>query len=78
MKLEHQPDGEVIKEAAVQDEGDEGSQSALSGRGGGFGSVGVQLTQDCKRRDDNGTRLRTSHFKTWTCLSSIKTSIHVP
>lgn len=60
MKLEQQPHGEVIKEAAVQNERDEGRQSALSGGGGGFGAVTVQLTEDWRREEDE----RTSHVNT--------------
>lgn len=44
MKFEQQEDREVIEEAAVQDERDERSQSALSGWSRRFGPVGVQLT----------------------------------
>lgn len=45
VKLEHQADGEVIQEAAVQYEGDQRCQSALAGWSRGFCSVGIHLTQ---------------------------------
>lgn len=35
----------MVEEAAVQYEGDEGSQSALTGWSRGFGSVGVHLAK---------------------------------
>lgn len=48
MQLEQQPDREVVEVAAVQDERDERRQPALTGRGCGFGPVGVHLTENFK------------------------------
>ncbi len=46
VKFEQQEDREVVEEAAVQYEGDQRRQSALSGWSCRFGTVGVQLTQN--------------------------------
>lgn len=50
VEFEEQSDREVVEEAAVWDEGDERSQSALSSWRRGFGPVGIQLTQNFKRQ----------------------------
>lgn len=49
MEFEHQADREVVEEAAVQYEGYQRSQSALSSWSRGFGPVGIQLTQNLKK-----------------------------
>lgn len=46
VEFEHQPDWEVVEEAAVQYEGYQRRQSALSSWSVGFGPIGVQLTQN--------------------------------
>lgn len=48
VELEHQQDREVVEKAAVQDEGYQRSQSALSSWSRGFGPIGIQLTQNLK------------------------------
>ena len=45
MEFEEQYDGEVVKEAGVQDDGDKGGQSALARGGGGLSPDSVHLTQ---------------------------------
>ena len=47
VQFEHQFDGEVIEEAAVQDERDEGRQAALPSGGAGLGPVSIQLAEHC-------------------------------
>lgn len=48
VEFEHQQDREVVEEAAVQYEGDQRSQSALSGWSRGFGPISIQLTQNLR------------------------------
>lgn len=45
VELEEQSDGEVVQEAAVQDERDEGGQPALARGGGGFSPDSIHLAQ---------------------------------
>ena len=46
MEFEEQSDGEVVEEAAVQDDRDEGGQPALARGSGGFSPDSIHLTQD--------------------------------
>lgn len=48
VEFEHQQDREVVEKAAVQYEGYQRSQSALSSWSRGFGPIGIQLTQNLR------------------------------
>lgn len=50
VKLKHQQDGKVVEEGAVQDEGDERGQPAVSRRRRRLDPVGVHLAQNFNHR----------------------------
>lgn len=50
VELEEEADAEVVQETAVGDERDQRDEAALTRRRVGFGSVGLQLTQDWQDR----------------------------
>lgn len=53
VQFEHGQDREVVEEAAVQYEGYQRSQSALSSWSCGFGAVGIQLTENFRQEKHN-------------------------
>jgi len=52
VELEHGEHGEVVQQAAVQEQRDQRREAALAGRRARLGAVGVQLAQNFTRTHD--------------------------